>query len=86
MIPVEIARRSLLEIQEEEQARLAEEAFMKWWAAEEERVRIEAEQEAEALRASQISGPNPKGRGGKSQGRGRGRGMRKKGNHAPSNP
>ncbi|KAF9046893.1 hypothetical protein BDZ89DRAFT_1155147 [Hymenopellis radicata] len=86
VIPTETARRSLLEIQEEEQARLAEEAFMKWWAAEEERVRIEAEQEAEALRASQIPGSNPKGRGGRNQGRGRGRGMRKKGNHAPSNP
>lgn len=36
-------KRSLREIQEEERAHQAEEDFMKWWAAEEERVRFEAE-------------------------------------------
>jgi hypothetical protein len=36
-------KRSLLEIQEEEKARQAEEDFLKWWAAEEERVKAEAE-------------------------------------------
>ncbi|KDQ61981.1 hypothetical protein JAAARDRAFT_528626 [Jaapia argillacea MUCL 33604] len=34
---------SLREIQEEENARRAEEDFLKWWAAEEERVRLETE-------------------------------------------
>ncbi|KAJ7749583.1 hypothetical protein DFH07DRAFT_1035022 [Mycena maculata] len=36
-------KRSLREIQEEEKARQAEEDFLKWWAAEEERVKAEAE-------------------------------------------
>jgi hypothetical protein len=36
-------KRSLLEIQEEEQARRAEDDFLKWWAAEEERVRMDAQ-------------------------------------------
>ncbi|KAJ7286245.1 hypothetical protein C8J57DRAFT_1446850 [Mycena rebaudengoi] len=36
-------KRSLREIQEEEKARQAEEDFLKWWTAEEERVRLEAE-------------------------------------------
>ncbi|KAJ7461488.1 hypothetical protein FB451DRAFT_1404722 [Mycena latifolia] len=36
-------KRSLREIQEEEKARQAEADFLKWWAAEEERVRLEAE-------------------------------------------
>jgi inhibitor of Bruton tyrosine kinase len=35
-------KRSLLEIQEEEQARQAENDFLKWWAVEEERVKMEA--------------------------------------------
>lgn len=35
-------KRSLKEIQEEEQAQRAEQEFMKWWATEEERVRLEA--------------------------------------------
>ncbi|TFY75086.1 hypothetical protein EWM64_g8925 [Hericium alpestre] len=33
--------RSLMEIQAEEQSRREEEAFLKWWAAEEERIRLE---------------------------------------------
>ncbi|KAJ6490578.1 hypothetical protein C8R47DRAFT_1319740 [Mycena vitilis] len=36
-------KRSLREIQEEETARQAEEDFLKWWSAEEERVKAEAE-------------------------------------------
>jgi len=36
-------KRSLREIQEEEQARRVEDDFMKWWAAEEERVRLEGQ-------------------------------------------
>jgi hypothetical protein len=36
-------KRSLLEIQEEEQARQAEDDFLKWWAAEEERVKLESQ-------------------------------------------
>ena len=36
-------KRSLLEIQEEEQARQAEDDFLKWWATEEERVKLEAQ-------------------------------------------
>ncbi|KAJ7112425.1 hypothetical protein C8R43DRAFT_1040712 [Mycena crocata] len=36
-------KRSLREIQEEEKARQAEADFLKWWAAEEERVKAEAE-------------------------------------------
>jgi inhibitor of Bruton tyrosine kinase len=36
-------KRSLLEIQEEEQARQAEDDFLKWWAAEEEQVKLEAQ-------------------------------------------
>ncbi|KAK7038072.1 hypothetical protein R3P38DRAFT_2904260 [Favolaschia claudopus] len=36
-------KRSLREIQEEEQSRQAEEDFLKWWAAEEERVKAETE-------------------------------------------
>ncbi|KAJ7709467.1 hypothetical protein B0H17DRAFT_1028081 [Mycena rosella] len=36
-------KRSLREIQEEEKARQAEADFLKWWAAEEERVKLEAQ-------------------------------------------
>ena len=36
-------KRSLVEIQEEEQARQAEDKFLKWWAAEEERVKMQAQ-------------------------------------------
>jgi hypothetical protein len=41
-VPV-LDKRSLLEIQEEEQARQAEDDFLKWWAAEEERVKLESQ-------------------------------------------
>ncbi|KIK67885.1 hypothetical protein GYMLUDRAFT_36681 [Collybiopsis luxurians FD-317 M1] len=43
-------KRSLLEIQEEEQAKREEEDFLKWWEAEEERVRLET-QELERMQA-----------------------------------
>ena len=34
-------KKSLREIQEEEQAKQAEEEFLRWWAEEEERIRLE---------------------------------------------
>ncbi|KAK0453137.1 hypothetical protein EV421DRAFT_1700890 [Armillaria borealis] len=75
------ARRSLLEIQMEEQARREEEAFMKWWVEEEERVKREAEATAEALKVSTRKTKRGGGRGGRGVG-----GPRKKGGVAPSNP
>lgn len=42
-------KRSLREIQEEEQARQAEADFLKWWAAEEERVKLEEAQMLESI-------------------------------------
>jgi hypothetical protein len=36
-------KRSLLEIQEEQQARQAEDDFLRWWAAEEERMKLESQ-------------------------------------------
>ncbi|KIY64568.1 hypothetical protein CYLTODRAFT_401654 [Cylindrobasidium torrendii FP15055 ss-10] len=50
--PVEKEKRTLLEIQEEEQARLVEQDFMKWWEEEEERVRLEQQREEQAIKAS----------------------------------
>lgn len=44
-------KRSLLQIQEEERARQAEEEFLRWWSAEEERVKAE-ELATEALLAA----------------------------------
>ncbi|KAK0206059.1 hypothetical protein DFS33DRAFT_1312033 [Desarmillaria ectypa] len=75
------ARQSLLEIQMEEQDRREEEAFMKWWAEEEERVKGEAEATAKALKASTWKTKRGGGKGGKGVG-----GPRKKGGVAPSNP
>lgn len=75
------ARRSLLEIQMEEQARREEEAFMKWWVEEEERVKREAEATAEALKVPTRKTKKGGGRGGRGVG-----GPRKKGGVAPSNP
>lgn len=43
-LPAGKDKRSLREIQEEEQAQQQEAGFLKWWAAEEERVRLEAEE------------------------------------------
>ena len=41
-------KRSLVEIQEEERARQVEEDFLRWWTAEEERLRQERERDREA--------------------------------------
>jgi len=43
-LPSSKDKRSLREIQEEERAQQQEAEFLKWWAAEEERVRLEAEE------------------------------------------
>lgn len=75
------ARRSLLEIQMEEQARREEETFMKWWVAEEERVKRQAEATEEALKASTQKTKRGGGRGGRTVS-----GPRKKSGVAPSNP
>jgi hypothetical protein len=55
-VPV-LDKRSLLEIQEEEQARQAEDDFLKWWAAEEERVKLESQ-----ARHGQVGGSQSEGR------------------------
>jgi len=68
-------KQSLKEIQEEEQARVAEEDFLKWWAAEEERVR-EEEEEAVRVAISMAKG-EPKGGGAGKRQHGRGGGNRK---------
>jgi hypothetical protein len=77
-------KQSLKEIQEEEQARVAEEEFLKWWAAEEERVR-EEEEEAVRVAISMTKGESKGGGSGKRQ-NGRGGGNRKslKGKQQPS--
>jgi len=59
--PTSKDKRSLIEIQEEEQAIRAEEDFMKWWAAEEARTREEARLAAEAL----VSSPSNRNQRGK---------------------
>ncbi|KAI0071191.1 hypothetical protein K474DRAFT_1776321 [Panus rudis PR-1116 ss-1] len=62
-------KRSLKEIQEEEEARQAEEDFLRWWAAEEERVRLEQiVNESEAVRSERDSG-----RGGRERKKGKGK-------------
>ncbi|ETW78515.1 hypothetical protein HETIRDRAFT_324419 [Heterobasidion irregulare TC 32-1] len=53
-------KRSLKEIQEEEQARRAEEEFLKWWTAEEERVRMESEVTSASTIARSPKGPSKK--------------------------
>ena len=53
-------KRSLKEIQEEEQARRAEEEFLKWWTAEEERVRMESEVTSASTTAQSPKGPSKK--------------------------
>lgn len=42
-------KRSLREIQEEEQARQAEDDFLRWWAVEEERVKLELEEQIQLI-------------------------------------
>lgn len=73
-------KRSLKEIQEEERAQRAEEEFMKWWAAEEERVQLEAiaaAAEAEAIVSAGKKGP--------SKGRKRGPNVKKESENANGN-
>ncbi|KAF8521208.1 hypothetical protein BU17DRAFT_88097 [Hysterangium stoloniferum] len=64
---------SLREIQEEERAKREEEAFMRWWAAEEERVKVE---QAQAARLPVIGGPNARSSGKNRRGGGARRGGR----------
>jgi len=52
-------KRSLKEIQEEERARQVEADFMKWWAAEEERLRLE-QTSVEASRQPAKSSSKPR--------------------------
>lgn len=53
-------KQSLLEIQQEELSRQQEEDFLRWWTAEEERVRRElAEQELLLSQANQVNGRDP---------------------------
>lgn len=59
-------KRSLKEIQEEEQARQAEADFLKWWAAEEERVKLEEQATLAALQTP----PRPQGKGKKGKAKG----------------
>ncbi|KAK2467695.1 hypothetical protein APHAL10511_000289 [Amanita phalloides] len=60
-------KRSLRDIQAEEEARQQEEGFLRWWAAEEERVRLEVAAVSRALAESQgqASKQRRKSRGGK---------------------
>jgi hypothetical protein len=64
-------KRSLRDIQAEEEARRQEDDFLRWWAAEEESVRLESEAMARALSESQMqaSKSKRKGKGGKGNGR-----------------
>lgn len=64
MVP-EKDKRSLIEIQEEERARQAEADFLKWWANEEERVRLESQAEAAAIASSSSPKSERKPRKGK---------------------
>ena len=64
-------KRSLKEIQEEEQARQVEEDFLKWWTAEEERVKLEEQAALAAVQTpprNQGKGKKGKGKGGPAQG------------------
>ena len=80
----EKVKRSLVEIQEEERARLAEEEFLRWWQEEEERVRVEEQVLAQSLIDSHGSGKG-RARGG-SKGRGGSRGGASGGGRKPKNP
>ena len=64
-------RRSLRDIQAEEEARQQVDDFLRWWAAEEESVKLESEAMARALSESQMqaSKSKRKGKGGKGNGR-----------------
>lgn len=62
-------KRSLLEIQEEEEAKRQEDVFLKWWQAEEERMRLENEASTsrpqKPAQPSKSTGAGAKRRGGK---------------------
>lgn len=62
-------KRSLRDIQEEEQARQQEADFLKWWAAEEERVRLEVSEQEQGRLMNAGAGTNHqnKNRGGKAR-------------------
>lgn len=77
-------KQSLKEIQEEEQARAAEEDFLRWWAVEEERVRKE-EEEAVRVAISLAEGESKSGGTGKRRhhGRGGGNGKSSRGKQQP---
>ncbi|KAF9224282.1 hypothetical protein BS17DRAFT_780823 [Gyrodon lividus] len=62
-------KRSLREIQEEEQARQQEAEFLKWWAAEEERVQLETLQQEQLLLQGSSSRPSNKSRDNKPRSR-----------------
>lgn len=70
-IPQAKDKRSLRDIQVEEEARQQEDDFLRWWAAEEERVRLESDAMSRALSGSQTQGSKSrrKGKGGKGNGR-----------------
>lgn len=70
-IPQAKDKRSLRDIQAEEEARQQEDDFLMWWAAEEERVRLESEAMSRALSESQMPASKSKrrGKGGKGNGR-----------------
>jgi hypothetical protein len=56
-------RRSLMDIQAEEAELQAEADFMKWWTAEEERIRLENEAMAASLLQPQKQQPQQRSRG-----------------------
>jgi hypothetical protein len=64
-------KKSLRDIQAEEEARQQEKDFLRWWAEEEERVRLESEAMSRALAESQTQAGKSKrrGKGGKDIGR-----------------
>ncbi|KAF8628076.1 hypothetical protein AX15_004107 [Amanita polypyramis BW_CC] len=63
-------RQTLRDIQAEEEARQQEEIFLRWWASEEERVRLESEEISRALNKESQAGPQ----GSKSKRKGKGGG------------
>ncbi|THU96002.1 hypothetical protein K435DRAFT_778780 [Dendrothele bispora CBS 962.96] len=72
-------KRSLLEIQQEEQARREEADFLKWWEAEEERVRLETEA------AMRLSMESSRGGAKKGNAKGPGQGQKPRKPRAPKN-
>jgi hypothetical protein len=71
-VPAKEERRSLRDIQAEEAELQAEVEFMKWWTAEEERIRLENEAIAASLLQQQQQPPPPK----RQQHRGGGKGKK----------